>query len=124
MTVERGTIRAAHFSADWTANGQAYRVSMRGNADMAVQEEMRKFLDALHEAVRGARATEVLFEFAELYFMNSSCLSLLLRFINGVVNLPTPERYRIRLKSNPNLRWQRKSLAALHAYARDVVGLE
>ena len=56
--------------------------------------------------------------------MNSSCLSLLLRFINGIVALRASEQYRVRFKSNANLRWQKRSLAALHAYAQELVVVE
>jgi hypothetical protein len=117
-------IKTPHFSADWTNSGAELAISLRGNADMAVQDEVKGFLEKLHEAARTARAREAVFDVTELYFMNSSCLSLFLRFINGIMELPASERYRIRFRSNPNLRWQRKSLAALRAYAQDVVGVE
>src|SRR5258708_35154770 len=118
------TIKAESFSAHYEAKGNQMIVWMRGNADMAVHERVKAFLDALDQAVRAARAKEAVFELAELYFMNSSCLSLLLRFINGVVGLRTPEQYKVRFRSNPNLRWQRKSLAALRAYAQELVVVE
>ena len=117
-------IKAESFSAHYEAQGDKIVVWMRGNADMAVHERVKAFLDALDQAVRAARAKEAVFELAELYFMNSSCLSLLLRFINGVVGLRSPEQYKVRFRSNPNLRWQRKSLAALRAYAQELVVVE
>lgn len=119
-----GTIKAESFSAHYEAQGNKIVVWMRGNADMAVHERVKAFLDTLDEAVRAARAKEAVFELAELYFMNSSCLSLLLRFINGVVGLAAADQYQVRFRSNPNLRWQKKSLAALHAYAQDLVVVE
>ncbi len=117
-------IKADSFTAHYEEEGGRVVVSMRGNADMAVHERVKAFLDALDQAVRAAGAKEAVFELGELYFMNSSCLSLLLRFINGVVALRPGDQYKVRFRSNQNLRWQRKSLAALRAYAPDIVVIE
>ena len=124
MMNSSSTIKAESFSASYEPKGNQMIVWMRGNADMAVHERVKAFLDALDQAVRQAGAKEAVFELGELYFMNSSCLSLLLRFINGIVALRANEQYRVRFKSNPNLRWQKRSLAALHAYAQELVIVE
>jgi anti-anti-sigma factor len=117
-------IKAEGFSAQLEHRGSTVVVSMRGNADMAVHEQLKAFLDDVHAAVRAASAKEAVFEFEDLYFMNSSCLSLLLRFINTVVSTPTSQHYLVKFKSNPKLRWQQKSLDALRAYAQDHVFIE
>jgi hypothetical protein len=119
-----GTIKAETFTARYEPRGAAFVVWLSGNADMAVHDQVKTFLDSLDRAVRAAHAKEAVFELGELYFMNSSCLSLLLRFINGVVGLRASEQYKVRLRSNPNLRWQKKSLAALRAYAQEIVVVE
>jgi anti-anti-sigma factor len=118
------SIKAEGFTAQLEHRGSAVVVSMRGNADMAVHERLKAFLDDLHGTVKAARAKEAVFEFQELYFMNSSCLSLLLRFINTVVGTQSSQQYVVRFKSNPKLRWQQKSLDALRAYAQDHVFIE
>jgi anti-anti-sigma factor len=123
-TVTGSGIKAEGFTAHLEHRGSAIVVSMRGNADMAVHEKLKAFLDDVHLSVRSARAKEAVFEFEEVYFMNSSCLSLLLRFINTVVGAPSAQQYMIRFKSNPKLRWQQKSLDALCAYAQDLVFVE
>jgi hypothetical protein len=124
MMNSSSTIKAESFSAHYEAKNNQMIVWMRGNADMAVHERVKAFLDALDQAVRQEGSKEAVFELGELYFMNSSCLSLLLRFINGIVSLRASEQYRVRFKSNPNLRWQKRSLAALHAYAQELVVVE
>ncbi len=118
------SISAESFTAHYESNGDQMVVWMRGNADMAVHERVKAFLDALDQAARAAGAKEAVFELGELYFMNSSCLSLLLRFINGIVSLSATEQYKVRFRSNRNLRWQKRSLAALHAYAQEIVTVE
>ena len=119
-----GEIVADGFSARSENQGTAIIVRLRGNADMAVQERLKAFLDALSAATESKRPSEAVFEIEELYFMNSSCLSLLLRFLNAALKSPSPNGYKIRFRSNPNLRWQKKSLQALLAYAPDLVIVE
>jgi hypothetical protein len=123
-SASNNAIKAEGFTAQLEQRGSAIVVSMRGNADMAVHDKLKAFLDDLHGTVKAARAKEAVFEFAELYFMNSSCLSLLLRFINTVVGTHSSQQYVVRFKSNPKLRWQQKSLDALRAYAEDHVFIE
>jgi hypothetical protein len=122
--VSVGEIKADGFSAHTENRGSDILVWMRGNADMAVHERLKVFLDALGLAAKSVRPKEVVFEFEDLYFMNSSCLSLILRFLNGMLELQTSQRYKARFRSNPNLRWQKKSLQAIQAYARELVILE
>lgn len=123
-TASSNVIKAEGFTAQLEHRDSAVVVSMRGNADMAVHEKLKAFLDEVDQMVRSTHAKEAIFEFEDLYFMNSSCLSLLLRFINTVVGAPTSQQYRVTFKSNPKLRWQQKSLDALRAYAQDFVFVE
>jgi anti-anti-sigma factor len=122
--VSVGDIKADGFSAHTESRTGAIVVSLRGNADMAVHERLKAFLDAVGQSAKSVRPKEVVFELEDLYFMNSSCLSLLLRFLNSVLELPTPQQYKARFRSNPNLRWQKKSLKAIQAYAKELVILE
>jgi anti-anti-sigma factor len=112
------------FSAHTEHRPDSIVVSLKGNADMAVQEKLRVFLDSLASLSQLPTVKEAVFDLGELYFMNSSCLSLLLRFINRVLEFPNDRRPRVRFRSNPNLQWQKKSLQALHAYAQEVVVVE
>ena len=97
---------------------------LSGNADMAVQERLRAALENISSTAKASRAKEVVFDWQELYFMNSSCLSLLLRFLNGVLELPEASRFKVRFRASPTLRWQQKSLKALQAYAHELVVIE
>jgi len=123
-TASTGVIKAEGFTAQLERRAGAVVVAMQGNADMAVHERLKAFLDDVDLTVRSTRAKEAVFELEQLYFMNSSCLSLLLRFINTVVGAPSSQQYIIRFKSNPKLRWQQKSLDALRAYAEELVFID
>jgi anti-anti-sigma factor len=99
-------------------------VHMRGNADIDAQEQLKLFLDALHDEARRLGLGAIVFDLDELYFMNSSCLSLLLRFVNAAMPSPNSQGIRLTFRSNPHLRWQRRSLQALRSYAPDIVSIE
>lgn len=98
--------------------------TLKGNADMAVQERFKAALEGIANLAKASRMREVVFDWNELYFMNSSCLSLLLRFINGVLELPPASRFKVRFRSSPTLKWQQKSLKALRSYADELVVIE
>ncbi len=117
-------VAADSFSTKSARAGDGLTLVLRGNADMAIHERLKAFLDQVDAQAKAHRLKEALFDLQELYFMNSSCLSLLLRMINGVVEPQNPHKYKIRFRSNPNLRWQKKSLQALHSYAPDIVAVE
>lgn len=117
-------VKTEWFSAKTERRGDDLFVSMSGNADMDVHERLKKFLQDLHAMAKASRAHEVAFQFNELYFMNSSCMSLLLRFINDDLSGKATEQYKVRLCSNPEQRWQRKSFDAMQAYAPDLVTVE
>ncbi|MDB4957395.1 MAG: hypothetical protein JWO36_4964, partial [Myxococcales bacterium] len=60
----------------------------------------------------------------ELEFMNSSCFKAFVAWIAMIRDLETDKQYRMHLLSNPNLHWQRRSLAALTCFAVDLVTIE
>jgi anti-anti-sigma factor len=117
-------IKIQTFSTYSQQQGDTLVVALSGNADMAVHDQLRAFLDELHRTAGAHSIREAVLEMQELYFMNSSCLSLLLRLVNSLLK-SKPPAYTIRFRSNPNLRWQKKSLDAIRAYAgTDVVVVE
>ena len=65
---------------------------------------------------------EVVADFRELVFMNSSCLKEFVRWIAQVEE--RDEHYRIRFLSDPDAQWQSRSLQALRAFAPNLVTIE
>lgn len=123
-TPSDSTVKTQWFTAQMEQRGDQIFVSMSGNADMEIHERLKKFLHDLHAMAKALRPQEVVFQFQELYFMNSSCMSLLLRFINDVQSSRAAEQFNVRLRSNPDQRWQRKSFDAMQAYAPELVTVE
>jgi anti-anti-sigma factor len=117
-------VKIETFSTQSREQSDAIVIKMSGNADMAAHDRLKSFLDDVHVAAKSLAVREVTFDVQELYFMNSSCLSLLLRLINAVVESPGGKPYGLRFRSNANLRWQARSLRALGSYAQDIVVVE
>jgi hypothetical protein len=98
-------------------------VHFSGNADMAAVEKLSAYLKEVHREAIGLAATEVSFDFRDLYFMNSSCLKA---FVNLIDTVSREEqcRYRLRFLANAKLHWQRRSLEALRRLGPDLVTVE
>lgn len=101
--------------------GPTASVALRGNADMSSHVAFRDFIAAVHIEVLRIRVKVLEFDLTELYFMNSSCLSIVAGLISKVASGPPSSRYRIVLRTNPNLRWQKRSVQALCSFASDLV---
>jgi hypothetical protein len=99
-------------------------VRFAGNADMEATPVLESYLKDLHDAALAARIRLVIFDLAELDFMNSSSFKCFVSWVSVVVKLEPPERYEVRFLSNPELQWQRRSLEALARFAPDVVSID
>jgi anti-anti-sigma factor len=116
-------VKEATFSTRSQLTTSSIVVKMIGNADSVVHDRFKAFLDELSEAAGKLRVREAVFDLEELYFMNSSCMALFLRMVKSVLELPA-DKYAIRFRSNPNLRWQKRSLNSMRMYAPDIVVIE
>ena len=97
---------------------------VRGTADAECRAELDTFVKALHQQAAQHGVQKVVVDFRELKFMNSSSFKLFVTWLAQVNELPANAKYRIHFLSNPNLHWQRRSLAALSCFAVDLVTIE
>jgi hypothetical protein len=97
---------------------------MKGNADAEAEPGLDTLLEQVDEEARRGRIARVVVDIRDLYFMNSSCISLLVRWIDTLSRGPREGRYGIRFIANPNLRWQKRTLSALGAMGQEVVTID
>lgn len=102
--------------------GAGPEVRFSGSGDMEAVADVKRFLKLLHAELSTEKAAEVRVDFAELYFMNSSCLKAFVTWVHDVDTQGRP--YAIRFLTNPRLHWQRRSLATLQRLAPKVVVIE
>lgn len=124
MTLDIPKLRAAVLSADETLTDGVLSVRFRGTADVEAKPELDHYVDALHRAATRAGIKKMALDFRELEFMNSSSFKVFVTLLSQVQELPADKQYRIHFLSNPNMHWQRRSLAALSCFAVDLVTIE
>jgi anti-anti-sigma factor len=102
----------------------AIDVRLAGTADTEVRAQLDEYIKQLHaEAVR-LRVPAVVIDLRQLEFMNSSSLKVFVSWLAQLRELEPSTQYKVRIRSNPNLLWQRRSLAALSCFAIDLVTIE
>lgn len=124
MNIELPKLSGGVISAEATGDAGVIRVRFSGTADLEAKDDLEVFVKKLHREALRLAATKVIIDFRELEFMNSSCFKIFVALLAQVRDLEVAQQYRIHLLSNPNMLWQRRSLAALSCFAVDLVAIE
>lgn len=109
-------------TAEGAAEGDLVEVRLRGSAELGSKVTLDELFADVFAASHGCR--EVVVDITELEYMNSSSLKSLLTWIVRVRDLPEPQRHKIRILSNPELHWQRRSLHSLVSMCGDILEVE
>jgi len=112
------------FAANVQTEGRSIALSLSGNADMAAKDSLDALLPRVHGEAQRLGVTEVQVDFQKLEFMNSSCFKSFVSWISDIGDLDPSKQYKIRLLSNPEMHWQRRSLHALRCFAVDLITVE
>jgi len=112
------------FNTSGTVDGASATLVVAGTADAAALLALETVFGRLHDAVLAAGHKEVVLDFTRLTFMNSSCFSKLIAWVNRVRLLPPETSYKIRIRSNQKQVWQRRSLQAIQCFAVDLITIE
>jgi anti-anti-sigma factor len=97
------------------------QLKFSGEADVEAKPEIDNVVRKIHEEALRLGAERIDVDLRQLEFMNSSCFKVFVSWLSSVQDLDTNKQYKIHLLSNPNLHWQRRSLAALSCFAVDLV---
>ena len=124
MSLTPLTASAFDFAAEASVHPDGLNVKLVGTADMSVRAVLDEFIGKLHRAAQDQHATQVVMDFRELAFMNSSCLKRLVAWISEIQDLPTGDRYRLVLVSSPEMHWQRRSFHALSCLGGELVTVQ
>jgi hypothetical protein len=124
MNLEIPDVSGGVLSASARVVDGAISARFAGTADSQSRAQLDGFVKQLHvEALRFAVPTVTL-DLRELEFMNSSSVKILVAWIAQLRDLDKAKQYRVKIRSDPNLLWQRRSLAALSCFAVDLVTIE
>ena len=117
-------VSSATFTVSSAIEGDSLVLRLAGNADMGARNALETLLPTVHAEALRVGVPEVVIDFNELEFMNSSCFRSFVSWLSDVQDLPRHQQYRIRLLSNSTMLWQRRSLHALKSFADELVGIE
>jgi hypothetical protein len=111
-------------SAEGRLDGELIRVTLAGTADAEARADLDVFVKKVHTESLRLAATAVAIDFREVEFMNSACFKIFVAWMAQLRDLAPDKQYRVQMRSNPGLLWQRRSLPALSALALGLVTIE
>ena len=114
-------IKDAEFEASAVIEGNAIIMRLWGDADLRVNGALGPFLASVDEEACRSGLGEVVADFRELVFMNSSCIKGFVHWLGTVQEREEAKQHRIRFLSDPAAHWQSRSLQALSAFAPKIV---
>ncbi|MGE0396645.1 MAG: hypothetical protein AB7T06_08015 [Kofleriaceae bacterium] len=100
------------------------RARFSGNADIDAIAPLRELMGRIHAEMVRTCSREIEIDLRDLEFMNAACMKLFVNWVADILESPEEQRYRLRFVSNPEVRWQRRSLMALQCFTTDVVVLD
>jgi hypothetical protein len=112
------------FRAIVSSSSHSLGIRLEGVADFRVKEMLWAWLLGIHREALRLRVPQVTVDLRALEFMNSSCFKGFVNWLASLEDLEEDQRYRITLRSNPELHWQKRSLDALRNFAEDLVTIE
>ena len=112
------------FSIELKTSGGSMTLRLSGEADRGAVPRLQDYVERLHAQLQRLRAREVLVDLRDLAFMNSSCFRVLIHWVVEITKLKPDARYRLILRHDPDVLWQRQSYLSLQGFAPDVVSLQ
>lgn len=95
-----------------------------GTADLETRADLEAIVEKLQEFAIREKPGSVVLDFRALEFMNSSSFKVFVTWFASIQDLPSDLQFKITLRSDPKVYWQRRSLAALGNFAADLVSIE
>lgn len=111
------------FVAD-VSHGSPAELVLTGSADGAAAPGFAKLLAALHDELVAKQTREIVVDMLSVDAMNAGCFKELVAWVERLQELAPRDRYKIRLKHNPHILWQKHGLQALTCFDTELVLLE
>ena len=124
MTLQLPKLDVPVLTAEAALADSVLTTRFRGTADYEAKPQLDDYVAALHQEASRLGVSKVVVDIRELEFMNSSSFKVFVTWLSQLQDQPADKQYRIHFLSNPNMHWQRRSLAALSCFATDLVTIE
>jgi hypothetical protein len=99
-------------------------LSLNGNADLRAADEIARIVSEVHAEALRLAVSEVVVDFRNLEFMNSSCFKSFVKWLSLLQALGPKRDYQLRVRSDAAKHWQKRSLRALSCFAVGLVRVE
>ena len=99
-------------------------LKLAGEADRLALAKLKEHVEQLHAELQQVHASEVLVDVRDITFMHSACFSVLVNWVAEIGMLEPDKRYRLILRHNPEVFWQRHDCLSLQKFAPDLVSLQ
>jgi anti-anti-sigma regulatory factor len=124
MTLELADVHQDQLAIHAKLVDATIEARIAGTADTGARSALEEYMTGLHREAKRLAVAAVVVDLRELEFMNSSCLKIFVAWLAQLRDLDAASQYKVRIRSNPALLWQRRSLAALSCFAIDLVTIE
>lgn len=101
--------------------GRHVTITLRGSADMEAIDPFRKALQQLQRELVRLNLNSVEFDFRQLYFINSSCIKVLLQFVTS--KRGEDSHCPVQFTIDPNLSWQMRAFSPVQRFAPQAVSI-
>lgn len=115
------SVKGSDFAGSARHEGDAINVVLTGNADYTALDSLDMLLGRVHREAQALGIKQAVVDLRELEFMNSSGFRSFVTWLNDIKELDEAHRYTIKVISNPELHWQKRSMHSLRTFAIDLV---
>ena len=112
------------FVADVSTTSDGIELRLIGSADTAALTGFRTLLEKLHVELLGKQVREIVVDMQATDLIAAPCFNELVNWVQRLQELPPEQRYRIRMRSNPTIAWQKHGLQALSCFDTDIIIIE
>jgi hypothetical protein len=123
-SVDVPAIQSAELSAVASQVDRTVTVRFSGSADTRSMGALDLMLSRLHAEATRTSVEEVMIDFREFEFMNSSCFKAFVTWVNKLQETEPDKQYRVCIRSDATKHWQKRSLSALRCFAADLIRIE
>lgn len=117
------SILEADFGAD-VLPGDPPELRLTGSADSDTTVRLTSLLSSLHDRLSAKRIPTVVVDITALELMCASAFNALTVWLMRIADAPAEARYHVRIRSNPTIPWQRRTLMTLSCFATDLISVE
>lgn len=121
MTVAALSMSEGGLAIETELDGDHYVTKFTGVAELPAVTPLAALLKSLHSAALANGVKHVVADFRALEFMNSACFKNMVTWITDIQDEPSDKQYRLIIRSNEAIQWQRRSMHALKAFATELI---